>query len=280
VVKTYGANLSLSLSFSQMNLITVLAPLGLLQHVWVLWELLVTGQDLIVVAATPTQAAEVVLLLSSLTLPLPHGGDVRPYMRCNDPELGVLATIAKKKRQIAAGAASGSTSSASYASASASGSASTHSSSTSASASASSSSSSSASSSSSTSTCPSSTSTSTSTSTSASTSSSTVGTSSMIVGVCEVEAVEQLSSFSAALFLAPAGMGGAGGGGGGGVGGGGGGVGVGGVGGGGVGVDAVQEACRGLRTRNAATLVHMQLDQKGTNAATTMGLLGKMRTDI
>ena len=27
-----------------MNLVTLLGPMGLLQHVWVLWELLVTGE--------------------------------------------------------------------------------------------------------------------------------------------------------------------------------------------------------------------------------------------
>lgn len=44
VLTTYGANLSLSTAFSSMNLVTMLGPLGLLQNVWVLWELLVTGE--------------------------------------------------------------------------------------------------------------------------------------------------------------------------------------------------------------------------------------------
>jgi hypothetical protein len=45
VLSTYGANLSLASAFSSMNLVTMLGPLGLLQHVWVLWELLVTGMS-------------------------------------------------------------------------------------------------------------------------------------------------------------------------------------------------------------------------------------------
>jgi hypothetical protein len=44
ILSTYGANLSLSSAFASMNLVTMLGPLGLLQHVWVLWELLVTGK--------------------------------------------------------------------------------------------------------------------------------------------------------------------------------------------------------------------------------------------
>lgn len=104
VLTTYGANLSLSTAFASMNLVTMLGPLGLLQHVWVLWELLVTGQDIVVVAATPTQCAEVVLLLSSLILPLAHAGDVRPYMHPDDSDLAILAATAKRKRaQQAAG---------------------------------------------------------------------------------------------------------------------------------------------------------------------------------
>lgn len=107
VIATYGANLSLATAFSSMNLVTMLGPLGLLQHVWVLWELLVTGQDIVVMAATPTQCAEVVLLLASLTLPLAHAGDVRPYMHPDDSDLAILAATAKRKRiQQASGAPS------------------------------------------------------------------------------------------------------------------------------------------------------------------------------
>ena len=107
VISTYGANLSLATAFASMNLVTMLGPLGLLQHVWVLWELLVTGQDIVVMAATPTQAAEVVLLLASLTLPLAHAGDVRPYMHPDDSDLAILAATAKRKRiQQASGAPS------------------------------------------------------------------------------------------------------------------------------------------------------------------------------
>lgn len=98
MLETFGANLSWADVFSSVNLISLLGPLGLVQHAWVLWELLVTGQDIVVVAPTPTQCAEVVLALGSILLPLAHVGDFRPYMRPDDSDLQVLATTAYWKR--------------------------------------------------------------------------------------------------------------------------------------------------------------------------------------
>ena len=51
---------------------------------------------IVVMAATPTQCAEVVLLLASLTLPLAHAGDVRPYMHPDDSDLAILAATASE----------------------------------------------------------------------------------------------------------------------------------------------------------------------------------------
>jgi hypothetical protein len=56
----------------------------------------------VVMAATPTQCSEVVMLLTSLVLPLAHLGDVRPYMHADDADLNLLAATAKRKRQQAA----------------------------------------------------------------------------------------------------------------------------------------------------------------------------------
>jgi len=182
VLSTYGANLSLSTAFSSMNLVTMLGPLGLMQHVWVLWELLVTGQDIVVMAATPTQCSELVMLLTSLILPLAHAGDIRPYMHPDDSDLAILAATAKKKRiQQATGQPT-----------------------------------------------------------------KEVGTSSMIVGVCDPAALEKLSSFSAVLLLTPQGSGS---------------------------VADPDAVFKGLRKKNAAQCV--QLDQRGFSA---MGLVGKVVT--
>jgi hypothetical protein len=69
-----------------------------------------------------------------------------------------------------------------------------------------------------------------------------VGTSSMIVGVCDTAALEKLSSFSAALLLTPQGSGA---------------------------VADPDAVFRGMRKKNAAQCV--QLDQRGYSA---MGLVG------
>ena len=58
-----GGLISFAPTFSSINLISLLGPLGLIQHVFTLWELLITGQDIIVIASTPSQCSEIVLAL-------------------------------------------------------------------------------------------------------------------------------------------------------------------------------------------------------------------------
>ena len=65
-------------------------------------SLFTPGQDLVVMAATPTQSAEVVQLLTSLILPLAHAGDIRPYMQADDSDLSILNYTAKRKRALQA----------------------------------------------------------------------------------------------------------------------------------------------------------------------------------
>jgi hypothetical protein len=45
ILTTYGANLSFHHALTDANLISLFGPLGLVQHIWTLWELLVTGSD-------------------------------------------------------------------------------------------------------------------------------------------------------------------------------------------------------------------------------------------
>jgi hypothetical protein len=59
IMSTYGANLSLIPLFSSMNLVSILGPYGLLQHLWILWEMVATGKDIVVVASTPTQVCNI-----------------------------------------------------------------------------------------------------------------------------------------------------------------------------------------------------------------------------
>jgi hypothetical protein len=58
-----GGLISFAPTFSSINLISLLGPLGLIQHVFTLWELLITGQDIFVIASTPSQCSEIVLAL-------------------------------------------------------------------------------------------------------------------------------------------------------------------------------------------------------------------------
>jgi hypothetical protein len=57
------------------------------------------GQDIVVIASTPSQASEVVLGLASLIIPYGASvGDLRPYMVANDSDLDILAAIATLKQ--------------------------------------------------------------------------------------------------------------------------------------------------------------------------------------
>ncbi len=97
VLTTFGSNLSFGPALASVNLVALLGPLGLLQHVWALWELLVSGQDVVVLASTPAQCCEIVLAVASLMLPVLRIADLRPYIDANDSDVGVLALTAQLK---------------------------------------------------------------------------------------------------------------------------------------------------------------------------------------
>jgi hypothetical protein len=69
----------------------------LLQHIWTLWEILVTGQDIVIVAPTAAQCSEIVLGLASLLVPVASVGDFRPYISADDSDVLVLAATAQLK---------------------------------------------------------------------------------------------------------------------------------------------------------------------------------------
>lgn len=81
----------------RLNLVEVLAPLGLVQHLWAIWEMVITGQDIVVVATNPMHVSEIVLALASLLEPMGYAGDVRPFMRGDDKDLYVLTATAQLK---------------------------------------------------------------------------------------------------------------------------------------------------------------------------------------
>lgn len=66
---------------------------GVLMNLWVLWELLLVGEPLMVIAPTPSQVCEAVAALVSLVAPLPCSVDFRPYFTIHDPDFSGLNSV-------------------------------------------------------------------------------------------------------------------------------------------------------------------------------------------
>ncbi|XVE58712.1 hypothetical protein DITRI_Ditri04bG0191000 [Diplodiscus trichospermus] len=66
---------------------------GLLLQLWLLWELLLIGEPILIIAPTPPQCCEAVASLVSLVAPLLCSIDFRPYFTIHDPEFAHLNTL-------------------------------------------------------------------------------------------------------------------------------------------------------------------------------------------
>ncbi|CAM8971598.1 unnamed protein product [Rhodiola kirilowii] len=66
---------------------------GLLLQLWLLWELLIIGEPILIIAPTPPQCCEAVAGLVSLVAPLLLSVDFRPYFTIHDPEFAILNSI-------------------------------------------------------------------------------------------------------------------------------------------------------------------------------------------
>lgn len=62
-----------------------------LGDLWTLWELMLLGESVLVVAQTPEQTSNVVQALVSLILPLRYGGEYRPYFTIHDSDFKKLS---------------------------------------------------------------------------------------------------------------------------------------------------------------------------------------------
>lgn len=69
--------------FHEVNIAQALG--GACDKIWSLWELLVLGEPIAVLASTPSQTSAAVLGLMGLIHPLPFVGDWRPYFCIQDP---------------------------------------------------------------------------------------------------------------------------------------------------------------------------------------------------
>ncbi|KAF4367587.1 hypothetical protein F8388_011226 [Cannabis sativa] len=66
---------------------------GLLLQLWVLWELLLVGEPILIIAPTPPQCCEAVASLVSLVAPLLYSVDFRPYFTIHNPEFAQLNSL-------------------------------------------------------------------------------------------------------------------------------------------------------------------------------------------
>lgn len=66
---------------------------GLLLQLWLLWELLLIGEPILIIAPTPPQCCEAVASLVSLVAPLLCSVDFRPYFTIHDPEFAHLNSL-------------------------------------------------------------------------------------------------------------------------------------------------------------------------------------------
>eukprot|EP00981_Chlorochromonas_danica_P003816 scaffold725_cov162-Ochromonas_danica.AAC.2 len=99
IASSFVANMPLTALLSSLNLISVFGPLGLVQHIWSLWEILVTGQDIVVIAPNAAMCSNIALGLASLLIPAASVGDIRPFIRSEDSDVLVLAATAQLKNR-------------------------------------------------------------------------------------------------------------------------------------------------------------------------------------
>ncbi|XP_024438368.1 uncharacterized protein LOC7487092 isoform X2 [Populus trichocarpa] len=66
---------------------------GILLQLWLLWELLLIGEPILIIGPTPPQCCEAVASLVSLVAPLPCSVDFRPYFTIHDPDFKHLNSL-------------------------------------------------------------------------------------------------------------------------------------------------------------------------------------------
>ena len=79
--------------FSDASLVQLGQRHGLLPTLlWTLWELVVTGSDVVVYSPSAEVCSAVVVALVSLAAPLPFAGDYRPYLSLSDSDTSALSS--------------------------------------------------------------------------------------------------------------------------------------------------------------------------------------------
>ena len=93
------------------NLVHSLDSLGLLPHLWSLWELIVAGNNVLVFSSSATTCSTVVGALLSMLAPLPYAGDHRPYISPYDSDIKLLVQACNTSSSSNSSSSSGSGSS-------------------------------------------------------------------------------------------------------------------------------------------------------------------------
>ncbi|XP_049805952.1 protein DENND6B [Schistocerca nitens] len=79
-------------SIHEVNLFRCFSPV--VSHVLLLWELVLTGEPIVVMASSPSTCSEMVQALVSMIAPLTYCGDYRPYFTIHDSEFKEYTTKA------------------------------------------------------------------------------------------------------------------------------------------------------------------------------------------
>ncbi|KAJ8773096.1 hypothetical protein K2173_028273 [Erythroxylum novogranatense] len=66
---------------------------AILLQLWLLWELILIGEPILLIGPSPPQCCEAVASLVSLVAPLPCSVDFRPYFTIHDPEFALLNSL-------------------------------------------------------------------------------------------------------------------------------------------------------------------------------------------
>ena len=83
--------------FQDLSLVGTLRQQLCTRYLWHLWELVLTGQGVMVIADSPAISSEAVLALVSLVAPLAYMGDFRPYITLFDPDFKDFQTMNDEK---------------------------------------------------------------------------------------------------------------------------------------------------------------------------------------
>lgn len=99
VWQTLYCDVTLSPAQWPANLVALFGPLGLLKHLWVVWEFLVTGQDILIYSSSPAHCSEFAIAIATILAPLNFLGDIRPHVSAKDSSLHYIRQQAMKHQE-------------------------------------------------------------------------------------------------------------------------------------------------------------------------------------